>query len=147
MNKEANKLFGTTATCPCCSTYIETFGHIFRCQAEATVSFHQSAQTKLETELSTIKTSEKLITSILHGIDSWVPLPEDELPVSLYRGSVLPEDVTIAHAFQKQNIIGWEQLLHGRISKLWSLAYQTGSKSGMNTQTEPWANNLVGVLW
>jgi hypothetical protein len=67
--------------------------------------------------------------------------------VPLYRGTVLPDEVTLVQAFLKQMAIGWDHLLRGRISLKWSTAYQLCTGTNDAVQTELWAKNLVRVIW
>jgi hypothetical protein len=55
-NKEANKLYGSHPSCPCCNLTAETFNCIFRCQEEETPATHNDALNKLHTELERLQT-------------------------------------------------------------------------------------------
>ncbi len=146
-NNEANKLYGYTSICPCCHSNEETFSHIFRCPDAGVVSNHLDAQSKLKDALMCNKTPEKLAAALLHGMTSWTELPEGENIVPLYRGTVLPDEVTLVQAFLEQMAIGWDHLLRGRISLKWSAAYQLCTGTNDAVWTELWAKNLVRAIW
>jgi hypothetical protein len=55
-NKEANKLYGSNPSCPCCHFTTETFNHIFRCQEEEATANREEALNKLRTELERLQT-------------------------------------------------------------------------------------------
>ncbi len=52
-------------------------------------------------------------------------------------------------AFQDQTTIGWDQFLHGRIGKKWSVAYGILSvnRAAGSLLITSWAKQVVKLLW
>jgi hypothetical protein len=144
-NKEANKFYGSNSLCPCCTLTTETFNHIFCCQEEGATANRHEALEKLRLDLERSKTPEKLITTLLHRIESWANSPNKEAPTPLYRGSIRPEDIALVQAFQDQNTIGWDHLHRGRISKRWRVPFLCGK--GPSLRVDSWAKEVVRALW
>jgi hypothetical protein len=146
-NYEAHKLYGKAILCPCCGGQPEALIHVFRCQAKSCVDKRIEAQEILRGALTMAKTPDKLSSSIFHGINSSVR--EDDPPTPLYRGSVLPGDVALVQAFLDQTLLGWDQLLRGRISRKWSAAYMICGvrDKGGHSRPDSWAKQLIRALW
>jgi hypothetical protein len=123
-NYQNHKYYGTSSMCPCCWDDIETLQHVFSCQHEE-VSTHRTEQLHhLQHNLTTIQTPHLISAAIIHGISSWMEKEVgliDSLHCTLSH-SVVPAHMIITQAYNAQSQIGWDQLLRGRISKLWSQA-------------------------
>jgi hypothetical protein len=120
------------------------------CCGAAKVATHRAtAQGKLRDTLRQLKTPDKLLINLMHGISSWERLQSGGKPSSLYRGSVVPEDVAVVQAFSDQTDIGWGQLLRGRISKRWAEAFKTPMRQDMpnNFSATSWVKQVVRALW
>jgi hypothetical protein len=94
----------------------------------------------------------KVIThAIIHGITQWTVRQDEQLAPqrSPTFGSIRPVDVAISQAYQEQtNNLGWDNLLRGRLSKLWSKAYASYQVSVIsNSPASHWTTKIILKLW
>ncbi len=147
-NHQNHKYYGTSLTCPCCWDDIETLRHVFICQQEEVAAHRKEQLQRLIDDLNTIKTPILLNTTIIQGISSWI---DQELglldsPRCPFSHSVVPSHMILTQAYQDQSQIGWDQLLRGRISTLWSEAANfINLKNGFQPDTT-WAYYLIASL-
>ncbi len=98
----------------------------------------------MQDNLGRVHTPEKLVSAIMHGITSW---EHHDHPTPLFRGSVRPDDIGLVQAFQDQTVIGWDQLLRGRISKKWGEVF-AGCKAVTSTvHSASWSKQVVISIW
>jgi hypothetical protein len=96
--------------------------HVFTCQQDEVETHRKEQLQNLLEDLGTIKTPHLISTAIIQGITSWTDM-ELGLIDSLrcpFSHSVVPSHMLLTQAYHDQTQIGWDQLLRGRISKLWS---------------------------
>jgi hypothetical protein len=109
-NYQINKLYGTPSTCPCCHLHVETLSHVFTCPSEDSASNRIAARATLAATLEKLKTPQKLIDTILHGLLTWEQQQynPDQPSIPLFRGTVIPADCHLIQAFNEQgDKIGW----------------------------------------
>ncbi len=122
-----NKFYGTTDSCPCCSSASETLDHALNCPAPLVKEQRQNALSQLITNLDNLRTPQEIVAAIEHGLLAWASshVNPDYAIRAPTRGSVKPTDIILTQAFHEQTSLGWNQFLRGRISKKWGSAFQT----------------------
>jgi hypothetical protein len=104
-----------------------------------------------QTTLHSIKTPEKLIQVLFHGLREFErsQYEPDFVFQPLFRGSILSEDCHLVQAYHEQTALGWDQFLRGRISLKWTCAYRACSniKSGTANEASRWAVKVIKALW
>ncbi len=77
----------------------------------------------------------------------WQEVPD--CPVhALTAGSLIGTDMLITMAFHEQfNTIGWHNMFHGRISKLWGRAVCEITKNPYSSFATTWSAQTILYLW
>jgi hypothetical protein len=103
--------------CPNCPTVIEDHDHIFSCTHPLRQKDLQIAYT---TFLTTIRNStpESILTIFDKAIKSWITKGR-----IAYKTNEIRLPPSIESAIEYQNSIGWNNFLHGFVSKSWITAY------------------------
>ena len=107
----------------------------------------KSEQKILFNKLQRIKTPQKIIECIQHGLTKWESLNQESITMSAPTyGSVRPLDIALTQAFRDQTKhIGWEHFLKGRISIHWCKAFHIGSPKSQEDATS-WGAELITHL-
>ena len=115
-NSEMNKRDNShDSRCSRCSTLREDFYHIFRCPSSETL--HYSSQHSLRQFLKARHVAPLMSTVLIHGIHTWLTNSSDTFPFHLH-----PQDsflVQLRQAYDDQALIGWHNLLRGRLASSW----------------------------
>jgi hypothetical protein len=111
--KEANKLYGTTDKCPCCTVEVKTMNHMLSCSSAEPTQHRTTELANLRSALVKCKTPGKITDAPMHGIMEWSMQQSlsSHMIKPLFRGTVTPVDCLLVQAFQEQTEIGWDQLL------------------------------------
>jgi len=148
-NKQNNMYYGSSSLCPCCQVEIETFSHVFKCKSPSASHHRTMALESLQKKLKNIHTPENMVIALLHGITQWTT----EVPIAQVRAltmeSLQASNVVLTSAFAEQyHSIGWLQLLLGRISKKWELAYTHYIKvPSSETYLNAWSTSFIHHIW
>jgi len=141
--------YGSSSLCPCCQVEIETFSHVFKCKSPSASHHRTMALESLQKNLKNIHTPENMVIALLHGITQWTT----EVPIAQVRAltmeSLQASNVVLTSAFAEQyHSIGWLQLLLGRISKKWELAYTHYIKvPSSETYLNAWSTSFIHHIW
>jgi hypothetical protein len=122
------------------------------CSSPVVVEFCSAQLNALKSSLASIDTPHVIIDHLLMGIRN--PLPEqsmhlDTLPPTTPSQSNSSSETTLATmaAFKEQSSLGWDQLLRGRVSKLWKEAYsQVLLMKQSRVNKDQWSSKLVTLL-
>jgi hypothetical protein len=151
-NAQNNKYYTSDPLCPHCRLCHESQSHIFMCSSPVLVEFRSAQLNALKSSLASIDTPHVIIDHLLMGIRN--PLPEQSmhletpLPTAPSQSDTSSEItlVTMA-AFKEQSILGWDQLLCGRLSKRWKEAYsQVHLLQHHRVNKDQWSTKLVTLL-
>jgi hypothetical protein len=139
-------MYGKSNLCPCCRTSVETLQHVFCCQEEEATTHHNVAKLQLETSLSN-NTPIKIVQSLLHGLSQREAYQCGDITslTSLFCSFVSPVDTLLTQAFHSQTSIRWDQLLRGRLSKSWDIAYKyiINSKQPGEISQSSWGKTVI----
>jgi hypothetical protein len=108
-----------------------------------------SATEQLRKNLLRIHTPVPIIDALLHGVQKWTTEVPSNQVRSLTMGSLKASDVVLTSAFTEQfHTIGWLQLMLGRLSKKWEMAY-THYKSIPSAQfyKNNWSTSFNPHIW
>ena len=100
------------ATCHSCNDASETNEHVFLCPAEKRQEWRTQFLIKLQKYLDTIKTENTIMIIVINGLEQYVK-----------QQSLQPNDYSDRYTtlIQRQNTIGWFNLLKGQFTKEWSI--------------------------
>ena len=142
--------------CPHCTTrQNETEDHIIRCPNEEISTARAIALVELSSTLSRLETPPDLSHALIYGIEKWIDQEAERLnpssiewPPSTYTYDPIAHR-PIADAFQMQTEIGWNELLRGRLCKLWgniiqSHYYSTAAPSHRNRHS--WEHQVLDKI-
>ena len=148
-NVQNQRYYNKSPLCPCCLTENETFDHVLSCSSEATVSARTIALKELRKNLQQINTPIEVIDALIHGTNIWLNRQGGECAVRpLTAGSLKGTDMLLTTAFNEQfHSIGWGNLFHGRISKLWGKTVSQINKSPFSSYPTTWAAQTILYLW
>lgn len=129
--------------CPSCQVSPEDHIHILRCPHPAREMWRQTFLTaikdfceKTNTYLPLRHLLLRAMTSIITGTDpSEIMEQVDQYPVELHE------------VIRQQSVIGWHQMLFGRLSKHWSNAYYSHSDNPTETLEGSWQVALIKLIW
>ena len=113
----------TTDLCPLCKEHQETQNHIFQCpQKQARINRTKGLR-QIKTYCQTRDTFPPVTDIITKNLQKWmntetIPPQTDITITSRYR-TTQQETTELLTAINNQTKIGWEQILHGRISLSW----------------------------
>ncbi len=144
-NSQNKKYYGKSDICPCCNLVSETSNHVFACNSESASSFRAEQLDVLIGDLKAAGTPDDLSEAILHGIKSWCQIQQglQLTQRSPTYGSLNPISVAVTQAYSEQTrLLGWDNFLRGRISKLWSIAYSKCKPSPMQSLSQ-WTAKLI----
>lgn len=148
-NVQNHKYYGSSSLCPCCQEQDETFAHVLQCKSPSALSHRSQATEQLRNNLLKIHTPVPIIDALLHGIQKWTTEVPSNQVRSLTIGSLKAGDVVLTSAFTEQfHTIGWLQLLLGRLSNKWELAYThyKGISSHQSYKTN-WSTSFIPHIW
>jgi len=79
---------------------------------------------------------------------NWTQICIPPHPRFITTGSLSPVDILVTQAAQDQHQIGWDQFLHGWLSKLWTNAYSCVQHlTGLPASPEHWTKAIIQQLW
>ena len=119
--------------CPSCREPSETLHHFWRCQAATRLTWRRNFLKQLDKRLIELGTGpevRKLLVSKLRAVlDGQSP-------------ETVPADLQITELNTQQELIGWEQILRGRMSKVWNT--HTRTQPGQPTTTKrQWTTEVI----
>jgi hypothetical protein len=121
-NYQNQKYYGHPDTCPCCDKQLETFSHMLSCSSDSSTLHRQNLLEQLQKEMLKINIPKSITSAIIHGISQWCiqQLDPSQPQRSPTYGSLVPLDIAITQAYTDQTrLLGWDNLLRGRLSILW----------------------------
>jgi hypothetical protein len=104
--------------CPLQCGHLETPFHYMQCFSTILSDARQLGIEQLEKSLYKMKTSPPLLEAILQGILCWETSTEYDLTAESHP---LLFDIPHQQLLHKQNLIGWEKILKGFVSKDWGV--------------------------
>ena len=144
----ANKFDNGNRPCPTCQSINEDRDHIFRCEHPTRSAWRQDFLNKLETFLSEKDTSPDLILLLMAALEQWMASGDTATQIN-------PDDydMELGQVIRQQNVIGWEQIFHGRFGKAWSLKQeqyyrQRDQRRQRRTYTgDQWQVSVILFVW
>jgi hypothetical protein len=128
--------------CDCCKTTIETEDHILRCGLNERYSIREEWIRDLTEYLTQSHTSEEVKLCIMTGVTIWL---NNDL-VQQINNEILAATRT---AFRRQNHIGWDHFIQGRISTSWGdvIKHHLQNQGIKNTTAKQWVTSLISINW
>jgi hypothetical protein len=120
------------------------------CPSETTSEHRDNQIAQLQESIINLGTPWRLTEAIIHGITKWTMIQLN--PSTTQRaptiGSLNPSDIAITQAYHEQTqTLGWDNLLRGRISKLWGRAYKLSNQISNTQNSSGWTKQLIHLLW
>ena len=131
-----------SALCNICKNAIETQNHVYFCNHPASREVQITALRTLEKKATDQGFNKFLIRSMLKGLHAWMhdlPLPH----ISPKRTST---HKTARNAYYQQDALGWDNLLRGRLHRLWEVA-QAEHQTAIGKTPSPMMHRLIRLLW
>lgn len=124
--------------CPSCPEPLEVAPHIHQCQCPARVEVKNKILSSLRKKMTELNTPPDMMELLLEGLKS---VFENRGPETIH---VPP---TVHHIATAQQTIGWEHILRGRLTKLWSSTQQQhlGEFQPKNNG-QTWATDIIQLL-
>ena len=142
----ANLLDNGNRKCVACRACDETTDHIFRCPAASRAEWRVTFRQSIESFHEAYQTHPLLRHLFRESLDQWMnpDSPDAVSPV------LFPLEVRVL--IQKQNNIGWRQILRGRFSREWQRIqnnyYMTHKRKSLFKRTgERWQQQFISVIW
>jgi len=130
--------------CPSCNEQNEDQFHVLTCQATDRVTWIGNLKKEIIKFCTTTNTSEEIQLLLINGISDHLQDCELEYPEQY------PQSMQTL--IEEHHLIGWDQLLMGRMSKLWLQLHQhqlqqrkiqlTNFNSGLH-----WTSSLINIFW
>ena len=121
--------------CPICLDATETSKHIILCRDQRVQDCWQNTMGKLELHLEKIQTPPILMNTIIQQLQRWRN-PN-------YRMMGEQDDTVIV----KQQSIGWQNLLFGRLAPIWTHRHADHIPSENQHKSKRWTIQLIKKLW
>lgn len=145
---QQNKYDGGRRTCPLCSCPNEDVDHILRCNHPSRIAWRKTFLEAIKDFCVESKTHHDIQQLLLQVLEQWI-VAED---VTVNNDAYSEE---IQHISEKQQTIGWNQLLRGRFGNGWcefqAQHYQRlyhGRRSTSARWTgERWQVSLITTIW
>jgi hypothetical protein len=155
-NKQNKKFYKSPTQCPHCCHPSESFWHVMSCNNPAVVTYRSEQQKILWRMLERLHTPTRIIEYLKMGITG-VTLHSETYSSSYsstsatdhssVQSSSVEEDICQSAFYQQSQCIGWENLLRGRVSKLWGEAcFQTSLKRQQWVNQRQWSAKLIEGL-
>lgn len=145
------KLYGQDATglCPVCQLQLETVDHVFQCEHSSSIELKRGLLEKLSDDLGLLGTPSSIRQAMTTGLEWWLlhgtAIPCPRAPGY---GRIFSSDVWATNAFSEQKSLGWGQMLRGRLSTLWGVAYIKEMKSDSPKEHHAWwTKRAIKLLW
>jgi hypothetical protein len=150
-NEQNHRYYGTPNHCPYCSLP-ESLVHVFTCNSPQATSHRQEAIKTFQGALEKLKTTSKILETIISGLSHWVQSINTSAPIKSapFRGSLNTLEILLTKAFAEQNTDkGWVPLLQGKISKYWIEAYTASLPKSPQTTKRAllWGKKVILALW
>jgi hypothetical protein len=140
--------------CPCCRAQQETWKHIFRCGAQTRQEWRNSMITALDRKCDSIRTHPELRQILITALTLWITWTDEEQD---YQHTIDTNNFTSPQMVRllvtQQNAIGWDQILLGRFSILWSdiqddyYATTINNKDSRRRSGDQWQQAIIGEVW
>ena len=130
--------------CPLCRLHPETTHHIMRCQHGTRKKWRESTKGEMvkagKNARASMEMVEAFVGSWFHWIATGQPPDSTGLPID------------IREAIENQTHIGWNQVIHGRVSKKWAALRPPSTPTSVvtpkeNTETTKWTLDVLDALW
>jgi hypothetical protein len=144
--------------CGACNEPNETDDHVCRCPHPEAQSIRSQARANLHKALDACGTDPTLRTLLSYGIGEWQDTATRE--VEMEPPAEHPFADELRQAISEQNLIGWDQILRGRLAHSWGTCYISWlahvpssrpikklSHTAWTTLIIKWAWDLVLSLW
>jgi hypothetical protein len=144
--------------CQQCPHDDETDDHVCQCPHDGAEAIRRSGLASLKAILTKSHTDTALQLLFIHGIESWMCDGNDMLEVDPPHEH--PFSAQLQVAIQEQNVIGWNQILRGRISQSWGLCFiscqaaqpspphqKDSTATQWTTRIATWGIELALELW
>ncbi len=146
------KFYGLSGACSCCEKHIETFSHMLTCSNNHFTPHYKDSLDNLQSALCKAGSPVQITMAIIHGISKWCSRQLDTTTQqkSPTIGTLNPLDIIITQAYTEQTtIIGWDNLLRGRLSVLWdkAVAMATQTSSATAPTSTGLVTNIIHLLW
>merc|ERR1712115_272545 len=132
-----------TPTCPICAKEEDTDNHCFSCDHWELQQEQLKALERLRQKLQKIKTYPIITQTITSHIYAWM---RNIPPRATHFSISNPLHLQVQKAITIQNSIGWDQMVRGRISKLWTTTQKIYHKERNKNNTR-WAQHTIKALW
>jgi hypothetical protein len=114
------RYYGKPSLCPCCKDAVEDIDPMMSCPSPLASEFCQEALKQFTIQLQNIGTPDQIICTLSTGVTIFFQNSAG-IPVTRQAssGSASPIDILASHCLSNKSSLGWDQFLHGRISKSW----------------------------
>jgi hypothetical protein len=149
-NVQNHRFYNKSPKCPCCLTEDETLHHVLSCSSTTAADHRDQALQELQKDLKRINTPLEVVDALSHGTVMWLKrqVDPDCTVRALTVGSLKGTDMLLTMAFNEQfHTIGWHNLFHGRISKLWGQAVVQLTQSSYSSLSTTWSAQTILYPW
>jgi hypothetical protein len=132
----------TDPVCPACLSYPETQEHFLCCQHPLRTACRDALKKTLDKFHDLAKTDPHLSNLLWVGI-----LHSSGLPIDIGQETAhFPEAFKLVA--QRQSEIGWTQLMHGRLTQHWGIAYESHClQQETSMPGDEWIAKVIQLLW
>ena len=130
--------------CPLCRLHPETTHHIMRCKHGTRKKWRESTKGEMVKAGKNARASIEMVEAFVGGWFHWIDTGQPP------NCTGFPTD--IREAIENQTSIGWNQVIHGRVSKKWAALRPPSTPTSVvtpkeNTATTKWTLDVLDALW
>lgn len=115
-NNTQKRYYGKPDLCPRCEVGSESMSQLLCCPSKYSSNHRRIAQEELVSQLNNIGTPERITSTILYGLSSFVNQTNGKLhgkPTTF--GSIVPQDMLATQCITSQTALGWDQFFMATI--------------------------------
>jgi hypothetical protein len=134
--------------CSECSTEIETQDHMIKCKSDSRQSIRDSLLTGAEEICKKNNVPSEMTNAFMSGLTAWIK--NEKIPNIK---TIVPNaSIQLKKTYREQTLIGWDQIVKGRIATSWSQFInhkldQNDEDNSQYTTSETWGVKIIVHLW